>query len=241
MNQYAVFDWDNTVRKGFTLFDWVEYLIEQRMIGDSIKPMIDNLSYKYSINEISHDEYARLACKLYVKEVSGHKFSELQQVAQQYSNRDIDQIWSGMESVFEILFQNRIDIIIISGAPKIVIDFYKTRFHIKALYAFKEEVSNGVLNGRVAYNYGYDKLRVINKLKLKYGTAPLFGFGDSFSDLPLLDEAVYGFSINSSIGSATRIDIVNDSIRSSHLDEMLYQIIHKAPECRFLTSAEFRL
>ena len=39
--QYAVFDWDNTVRDGFTLFDWIDYLVNRGVLTEEIQVAID--------------------------------------------------------------------------------------------------------------------------------------------------------------------------------------------------------
>ncbi len=223
--EYAVFDWDNTVRDGFTLFDWIDYLIEQGILHDSIRAQIDEFSFRYSIKQISHDEYAHLACKVYAKEIRDFNYIELKKIARKYIARDREKIYSGMDSIFNLLHQNKIDIIIISGAPRIVLDYYKKDFHIRSVRAFKERVSMGYLNGQVAYNYGYNKCKAMMKLESEYGNKPLFGFGDSNSDIPILEEATYAFSINNSIGNATRIDTIDKSVENSHLEDTILQII----------------
>lgn len=223
--EYAVFDWDNTVRDGFTLFDWIDYLIEQGILNDSIRAQIDEFSFRYSIKQISHDEYAHLACKVYAKEIRGFNYIELKNIARQYIARDRERIFGGMDTIFNLLHEKNIDIIIISGAPRIVLDNYKKDFHIRSVRAFKERVAKGYLNGQVAYNYGYNKYKAMMKLESEYGSKPLFGFGDSNSDIPILEEAIHAFSFNNSIGNATRIDTINKSVKNSRLEDILLQIV----------------
>ena len=115
-----------------------------------------------------------------------------------------------------------IEVMVISGAPKIILDFYKKEFHIREIFAFKERVENGRFAGRASYNYGYNKKKTIAQLKDKYGTKPLLGFGDSDSDIPLLKEATYAFSINTNIENAMRIDIVNHSIQKKYIDQIIH-------------------
>lgn len=223
--QYAVFDWDNTVRDGFTLFDWIDYLIEQGVLHSSFESQIDDFSFRYKTNQITHDEYAHLTCKAYAKEIRGFNFNELKWIAEKYVTRDKEKIFSGMDAIFNLLYKNEIDTIVISGAPRIILDTYKKDFHIRSVRAFKERVYQGYLNGQVAYNFGYNKHKTMKKLKSEYGIKPLFGFGDSDSDIPILEESLYAFSINNSIANATRVDIIDKSVQKSHLEDALLQII----------------
>ena len=59
------------------------------------------------------------------------------------------------------------------------------------------------------------------QLKNKYGAKPLFGFGDSNSDVPLLEEAVHAFAINNNVGNAIRINTVNNSIQDRYIQDIL--------------------
>lgn len=220
--QYAVFDWDNTVRDGFTLFDWIDYLVNRGVLTEEIQVAIDTLSDKYKAGLLSHDEYAHLACKTYAKGINGLRVDFIMEIAHQYIEQDRCHIFHGMEEIFGYLKKSGIEVMVISGAPKIILDFYKKKFHIREIFAFKERVENGRFAGRASYNYGYNKKKTIAQLKDKYGTKPLLGFGDSDSDIPLLKEATYAFSINTNIENAMRIDIVNHSIQKKYIDQIIH-------------------
>ena len=38
---YALLDWDNTLRQGYTLFSWIDYLIEVGTVGSVVREEID--------------------------------------------------------------------------------------------------------------------------------------------------------------------------------------------------------
>lgn len=219
--QYAVFDWDNTVRDGYTLFDWIKYLINQEIFNRTIQDIIDELSRKYKANELSHDAYAQFACQAYVKEMKGLKYSDIKSIAGRYIEQDKHQIFGGMTEVFNIFYKNKIDLIVISGAAENCVGFYKREFHIHSILAYKERIVNGYFTGQTSYNYGYNKSKTMMQLECKYGTKPLFGFGDSYSDIPLLEEAAHAFSINNVLKKATTIYTVNNSIQEKCIQDIL--------------------
>lgn len=59
--RYAVFDWDNTVRRGFTIFPWIDHLFEKGVFDDASHRSIQSLNERYRMGTITHDEYAGLA------------------------------------------------------------------------------------------------------------------------------------------------------------------------------------
>ena len=56
---YALLDWDNTLRQGYTLFSWIDYLIEVGTVGSVVREEIDYYIEEYLKDKISHDQLAR--------------------------------------------------------------------------------------------------------------------------------------------------------------------------------------
>ena len=212
------------MRKGFTLFDWIDYLVNREAISSKIYDTISSISKKYNDKCITHDDYAKYACSEYSKAVRKHSFAELDTLAKEYLVCDMKQIFGGMGRLFNLLYQKDIDIIVISGAPEIILRHYKEKYHLSDIYAFKECVVDGIITGQVAYNYGYNKEKAIDMLITKYGSGPLLAFGDSSSDVPLLNEAKYGFAVNNMIVGAETIYTPGNAISDMTID-MIAHII----------------
>lgn len=191
--KYALFDWDNTVRKGYTLYSWVDYLCECHVINPQIQDDLNKIEQKYKSGLITHDEYAREACELYSCVLKGVSRKKINDLANEYVKIDEQYIYNGIKKIFELLNQKKIDIIIISGAPTIIIGKYQKKFHFKQIYAFKEKITEGKFTGEVQYNYGFNKEKQVLKFIDHYGTCPYMAFGDSESDIPLLKYARYPF------------------------------------------------
>ena len=62
---YAVFDWDNTIRKGFTLFSWMDFLYSEEILDTKVRITISGVQDQYMRKQINHDEYAKKACEIY--------------------------------------------------------------------------------------------------------------------------------------------------------------------------------
>ena len=94
--KYALFDWDNTVRKGYTLYSWVDYLCD-----------LNKIEQKYKSGLITHDEYAREACELYSCVLKGVSRKKINDLANEYVKIDEQYIYNGIKKIFELLNQKK--------------------------------------------------------------------------------------------------------------------------------------
>ena len=75
--KYALFDWDNTIRRGYTLYSWVEYLHQCNITSIHLQKKLEILKQQYIKSEITHDQYANKACAEYAKDLAGKKVNEI--------------------------------------------------------------------------------------------------------------------------------------------------------------------
>lgn len=192
---YALFDWDNTVRQGYTLYSWTQYLCENSMVDDVIQADLDSIRQEYLKNMISHDQYAALACSAYAKSLSGIEIKQIRKILPDYMRFDAQYLFSWTGKLFDLLYSKGIDAIVISGAPSIILEQYTKQFKLKAIYAFKEQVLHDKFTGEVAYNFGFSKTQKVSELIEEYHSRPIIAFGDSSSDIPMLNSADYAIYI----------------------------------------------
>lgn len=196
--KYAVLDWDNTIRSGYTMFSLIDYLCKSSVLPLSIKISIDKLTAQYQSKEITHDQYAEFACIEFAQSLCGYAADQIIDCIQQYLNQDKECLFPFATTIFEFLYQNNIDPIIVSGAPICVLHNYADIFHIKKIYGFDIEQKNGIYTGKVKSNYGFNKGLILSKLIASYESPPYMGFGDSPSDYPLLQLSKHSFFIRKS-------------------------------------------
>lgn len=218
--QYALFDWDNTVRNGYTLYSWTDYLCTHSIIDSYLQYELNQIKEQYGKKLITHDQYADIACSKYTKALKGLDFKTINDAVLDYMVYDRKYLFKNIIQLFEIFYKKNIDIIVISGAPSIILEKYKDEFHFKAIYAFKEQVSHGIFTGNVEYNYGFDKMKKILDLIKKYKTYPYIALGDSESDLPMLDYASYPFCINNTLLGRNYRNIDPNNISDEILKEI---------------------
>ena len=194
--KYAVLDWDNTIRKKFTLFSWMDFLYENEVINKNLVSQdIEFTQSQYALKEISHDDYARIACEIYAKAMSGIRKKDYDTLLHRYIEKDRKDIFVFSKSIFDYLYKSKIAPIIISGAPTNILNQYIDEFNIYKIYAFSEAFKKGICTGAVKYNYGVNKRKTLERLIRSYGYKPCIAFGDSSSDIPLFDLSSHAFCI----------------------------------------------
>lgn len=206
--RYAVFDWDNTVREGYTLFSWIDYLSQKGILDSRIQICIKEMEIQYISGKITHDQYANYACQEYTKAIKGKNVSLITSELIEYMLIDEKKIFPFAKEVFKLLSEYHILSVVISGAPLFIIEKYQKNFGIEKIYAFSAQESDGFYNGEIETNFGYNKELVIEQLINKYNEKPFMGFGDSQSDIPLLKTAKYPFCIFDNEKGVRRENIV---------------------------------
>ena len=197
--QYSIFDWDNTVRSGFTLFQWIDFLCKKNLLSEKLREERRRLMDEYKAHRITHDTFAHLSCDAYAAELKGVKESYIDNLLDEYIEQDRNSIFPFAGEVFSLLTEHNIDIIIVSGAPERILKRYAPVFGIKEVYAVSEQVKDGIFTGEIKSNAGYKKKKIVEKLMSRYGKEPILGFGDSESDVPILEAAKHGIRIQSKV------------------------------------------
>ncbi len=193
--EYAVFDWDNTIRKGFTLFSWMDFLYEKKILDTAVRSNISSVQCLYAKKQINHDEYAKKACDIYAHAMKGVSEEVRNRLIRHYIRYDKQSLMPFSQALFEYMNTYNIRPVIISGAPRYILEEYKDMLRLGDIFAFSEEYVGGLCTGDVAYNYGVDKRKTVEKLCKMFGSKPLVGFGDSYSDIPLFKMSECAFCV----------------------------------------------
>lgn len=217
---FALFDWDNTVRSGVTLFSWMDFLCDKKIITGDQKNYVWEIKRQYIKKQITHDQYAEMACARYASIMEGVSENDVASILPDYVNYEKQFLFSNLKSLFDAIYRKGIEIIVISGAPLRIISQYAEVFHLNRIFAFKEQIVDGVYSGEVEYNYGFEKYKVVQKLVNEYQAFPFLAFGDSYSDLPMLNSAVHSYCIGDGLKDFKNILIADNRIPDSILNEI---------------------
>lgn len=199
MKKYiALFDWDKTVRKDYACLMWLEMLVENKIVDKNLLKENNEVYQKYLNGILDHNQLTEEGMKVYGKYIQNVEKTDIISVLEEYKKKDNDKVFDIMrEDIFPFLTKNNIEIIIISGAQQELIELHKEELKINEIYGVQFEYKDGIYNNKYVNN-GLDenKRKIVNKIMENKENVILFSFGDSISDVPLLEVAQKSFINN---------------------------------------------
>lgn len=192
---YALLDWDNTLRKGFTITSWTKYLCDKRAIrGETYGKLLKQFEL-YQANKISYKQLATSTTEVYAQALVDVDLSSIENLAHSFCQED-EEVFSYTSKLFALFREKEIDAIIISGSPKIILLQYAMRFGFSEIYGMDVEVMDGKYTGKIKQDFGAGKNIIVSKICHDRKRMPVIAFGDSTSDEPLLSAAQYGYLLD---------------------------------------------
>lgn len=199
MKKYiALFDWDKTVRKDYACLTWLEMLVENNVVDKNLLKENNEVYQKYLNGILNHNQLTEEGMKIYGKYIQDVEKTDIISVLEEYKKKDNNKIFDIMrKDIFPFLNENNIEIIIISGAQQELIELYKEDLKINEIYAVNFEIKDGkYINKYVNNGIDVNKRRIVDKIMENKENIILFSFGDSISDIPLLEVAKKSFINN---------------------------------------------
>jgi HAD superfamily phosphoserine phosphatase-like hydrolase len=194
--KYALLDWDNTLREGFSLISWMDFLRGKKLIDSLSLSKIENYFNLYSIEKMGYEEFVENICKEYVLAVSGKVVNDfIEQVDAYVNSIELNAIFQFTRPLIDLINRYNIKPIVVSGAPKIFLQHIMKKLSIAEIFAFDPKIENGIYVNSIHKNYGIKKDSIVTKFITLYEANPIFAFGDSKSDFPMLNSAKYPFLI----------------------------------------------
>lgn len=199
---YALLDWDNTLHKGFTIVNWMKYLCEKQIIKQKHYDELLEQMKLYGGDKISYGQLNDKVALIYAKSLIGISVPVIKNAAHDFCLRDKD-IYSFTRNMVRILKENRIEILIISGSPQMLLLEYSKLLGVDAVYGLIIERKEGYYTGNIKRNYGAEKSKIVQEISATKGIGPIFALGDSEADAPMIKSAKYGCFVNNQTGSIT--------------------------------------
>ena len=141
---------------------------------------------------------------------------------------DLNNIYSFVEPFCSLMDSLEIKVIIISGAPSIVLEAYKNYIKFDRIYGVDIKIGDdGIYTRDFVCNYAtkQNKILAINELILQ-NTDIIFSLGDTTSDIPLLKAAKHAFVVSeSNSGAGVHGQALNRIAQVVRPSQILPQII----------------
>ena len=184
----AVLDWDGTLRKGYEILDWTNFLEESGKFDRETAVRQRELVSNYLAGKIPYAQAVFDVGVIYAEGIAGQKIEDTLALAAQFAR--IDKAIFGFTPAFlKILLNNNFRIVLISNTPQVMLDEYRKQFGLTEVYGLQVEQRAGLWANRVIMNPGLSevKRRIVTELVNKYKI--ILGMGDTHEDAPLLEAA----------------------------------------------------
>jgi phosphoserine phosphatase len=211
----ALIDWDGTIRRGFTIIDWLEFLAEHyKQKKNLLYEMIEKFA-EYENGSLSHDELANDTAYIYSNFLKGLNSDDISILSDEFILEDKYKLFSFSIGLFEILKKYNINSIVISGCPIEILNSYKKIIGFEYVHGLKIRIEKKIYKNEIITNTGISKNKekvIKNELLLTDKLAKL-SFGNSISDMPLFNNSKVSFVVNneSIIIPSYKVDIADNN------------------------------
>lgn len=214
MIKYAVLDWDNTLRKGFTIKAWMEYLYTKKIICNELYSSFLEQLGLYENHMLSYYKLSENTTTLYSKAIEGKKAVDIEDAGRDFCIYD-RAVFPFVSSLLYNLHKNNTRVIVISGTPQLLLEQYSALLGIDEVYGLVVGVKEGYYTGIVERDYGANKSEIMKEICAEKGENPIFALGDSIADEPLINAAKFGCYIDKDTGAISMDEKVIGFISSA--------------------------
>lgn len=168
------------------LLRWSEFLQQQGVGDHKIWQDMRAVFLEYRGGVCSYELAARRIPELYCRSLAGLKPDATTSMASLFQMRDCTSLFPFVRPLCVALSSCGVEIVIVSGAPQVVLDAYKVDLPIGRCWGVAGEVLHGRYTGEVEENAaGSSRKEEIARLEGAGGVVVL-AIGDAEPDLPLL-------------------------------------------------------
>ena len=185
----TLFDVDNTLVAGFTIFPFVHHLISQGLARTETSKLMGKDEDKYLDKKLTYQDFAKAVVDHYCAGIAGSRQTDVERAGIDYLASYQEHLLPYAGDLVRLMNQHGITIAV-SGAPFEAFAPLAKKLGIAHSYLMEAEVVDGYYTGRVKTNMALkqEKDRVIKSLTNSgFSRDQSFAFGDSASDLPILE------------------------------------------------------
>jgi phosphoserine phosphatase len=188
MDTWALVDWDNTIRPGFVMIDWVDYLTGHKLISPALADSMRDHERLWLEGENGYHDFIQSIVSIYQRIEPVIDPSRLRDLAEDFVLQDQSFLNEGKvgSTVLQLFNDLNIDVHVVSGGPLVILHEYQRCLHcIKRVTGISSSTNVSSL------------LTLKRDAARTYAASPaLFGIGDSETDIPLFECARHPIGIN---------------------------------------------
>lgn len=197
MNQYAFFNLDNTIYKGYSTSEFYLFLVDKGIIDNRFKQCDRELGQLYHSGKMTYSTITKLVIQLQAQALKGLTIKQVSDLGNQFMNAK-QRLFPFTKPLLSYLDSAGFKSIIISAATAPTLDFVTKHLKVHDYFASDLEVKNNQYTGKVIrlLNNGAKKQITQKFIGPKTKSGLTLSFGDSTGDIAMLSAVDHAFVIN---------------------------------------------
>lgn len=183
MKKLALFDFDNVIYKGHSIFDIIQAQEKDDFIKTGVWDNVKNYLEKYKKNQISYKTAADKMLEAWAQGLAGKKYQEVVKYVDNYFANNPENFSSWFIQTRSNM--NNYDIYVVTTNYQFIAESVVNRFNLTGYISSEAEVSGELFTGRVNKSLAGNKDTVITLLD-RYPLKGSIAVGDSENDLNML-------------------------------------------------------
>jgi len=203
----ALSDWDLTFSKDFTIKPWVEFLASRNFFNPKELNNIKCYFKKFDKFRIPYEDLCTKVGFSYCRGLKGQTRHQITEAAKSFCSSGNLQLYSFAHKAIFSLHARGIEVVVITGAPVEPLRVFSSRFKFKLVGGLIPKISpQNYYTGELLINSGIsiEKERLVKRVTKNRKV--VIAFGDSESDLPLINPAQLGIMVGSPQMCSERIE-----------------------------------
>ncbi|GEM_PF-6755978 len=195
MDNIILVDWDGTLRDGYTSYDWLIFLEKNNTIPAKTSNAFKRLILSYKNKEIEYEDLVEQTATITANAIKGINATLITEATKDFVLQD-NKVFDFVDELCDLIKDNNLKVVIISGAPEIVLNAFRIKFPFDYIKSLKFTTDKeGIFTGEYDINYGLleQKKNAVEEIKQNISKNILFSIGDSLSDKPLFKSSQHAY------------------------------------------------
>jgi phosphoserine phosphatase len=188
-------DWDGTLRLGYTIQDWLPFLVQRLGVNIRSQMCLDEVFSSYDHGEITYEQLVDEAAMVHARAMNGLCVEAVANAAAEFVRSD-DKLFKYTPSLLKYLKEKNITAVAVSGAPFEIISAYAKTLGISNVYSLKIYSDESLrYTSKIEHNFGsFIRKREIANL-FSNNSKVVLALGNSIADAPLFSVASKSFFV----------------------------------------------
>ncbi len=191
----ALFDLDKTIYNNYSLFGFIQSLVEDGTIDKKVLETVISETKKYHTGEQSYSDAAKTALTVFAKSLQGLTYDQLLKSAQNSFQKNISNFYPYFANILPTLKKTH-KVYLITTNFQAIAETVKNMFNLDGYLCTQYEVKDGKFTGEIVSTLA-DGKDVVESLVSPDDQFSL-AVGDSENDISMLDKVKIPICINPS-------------------------------------------